>query len=424
MSRQPFWDAMNCGECGADACTHSRSAHTYLVESQEVADAIEAATGVHPVVNPLVPQGTAYVFPAGVDGLPESPAAGWVDRGYTDDGFMRSMEERRAGHWRNYVRLMNEQIEGTLIPPVGSVPPPNSELGRLIASGAHGEVLFDGPARLIVTPDDTTPLGVPMADHERANTHAQLRQRFEQMAARRGLTTEVMPGGLVHRDPHDFSNIDEALRCWNWANCGGEDQGLGWCSESCHTAFLESKWGPAHLRPTDRSEVAPDLPELEGDPHGLNGRAHWSSSRGGQGLTVPPAEPSTVVGIGFDRSEWEEIGATTDPADDFGWVQYGNAEAVAQALPHTRYAPVSAAITAIELAARRWFDPSNALDFLWACNFQREEWRVTIGWETRRADEQGAVYHMRNVHQQMLRAEMLATVAPEFIAGRLVSYLV
>lgn len=80
-------------------------------------------------------------------------------------------------------------------------------------------------------------------------------------------------------DPHDVSNIDEALRCFNWRNCGEEDQGLGWCSEVCHQVFLRQHYGALHERPTDYPDVAVNAPELDGDPHGPGGEAHWSAPR-------------------------------------------------------------------------------------------------------------------------------------------------
>ena len=53
---------------------------------------------------------------------------------------------------------------------------------------------------------------------------------------------EATPTGrTTKRNPHDFSNIDEALRCVNWDYCHREDAGSGWCSDTCHSSWLQQR---------------------------------------------------------------------------------------------------------------------------------------------------------------------------------------
>lgn len=91
------------------------------------------------------------------------------------------------------------------------------------------------------------------------------------------------PHGTPVPDPHDVSNIDEALRCFNWGGgvgqCRGEDQGLGWCSEQCHTVFLYQQYGTLSTRPENRPDLPVDAPFLGGDPHGPGGEASWQAPR-------------------------------------------------------------------------------------------------------------------------------------------------
>lgn len=231
----------------------------------EVGTTIPGSLEFHP--SPLVPPGQALVVNFDV-------MRGVVDTVRVSDEALARMREqtaeiiRRAGHAASamapaiqaaalsYTQMAERMRESFVA----------GTAGQYAQRTGSGPVTFGNPRGISRRNPD--------AAHDR-----QLEEYRRLLAAYAAQPGDMATITVTNLDPHDVSNIDEALRCFNWEACRAEDQGLGWCSEECHQIFLRQHYGPLRERPTNYPDVPVNVPMLEGDPHGPGGEAHWSAPR-------------------------------------------------------------------------------------------------------------------------------------------------